>query len=451
MADTQDDQTFVSITELKEGMTITAYLGFGDKYQSIDDETCQWLKLNFKGVTIDVERDGNKSDLTTDQLQIGDKIDKIFNFPTTLTKITTVNGPLVNELQRRGFTKFAVRKTSSPPLSKQEIKANDIKNANQFVQNAKENLDLLYNATKAIETLMDDSRKGKTSFKEVKSFAGSLTDSKIAEAMSAIVSLKDNDHVYAHSVDVSMIFQSTYFDIIKQKGLTSAFADPEEAMLAAFLHDIGKAKIPKEILASTAVFEKGGDEIRQIRTHPGAGAKMLEEMEMPEIFINMAHYHHVRLDNTMLSSYPDGIEYDDLPIETKLLTLIDIYQALVAGRSYKKSWTPPAALRYLDAIAGVEYSLDLWNLFFEVMGIYPKGSLVKLNDGSLAFVIGAYKEVPVRPQVVVVRTAEGEDITHHTLLDLQDEQDMSIAKDVDVHTEFGEKALDVFFSIEVTS
>ena len=178
---------------------------------------------------------------------------------------------------------------------------------------------------------------------------------------------------------------------------------------------------------------------------------MLQEMEMPEIFANMAHYHHVRLDNTMSSSYPIGMDYEDLPLETRLLTLVDIYQALVAGRSYKKSWTPPAALRYLDAIAGVEYDLDLWNLFFNIMGHYPRGSLVKLNDGSLAFVIGTPKEVPVRPQVAVVRNADGEEITHHSLLDLQDEQDISIAKDVDANSEFGDKALEVFLSIDVTT
>ena len=69
----------------------------------------------------------------------------------------------------------------------------------------------------------------------------------------------------------------------------------------------------------------------------------------------------------------------------------------------------------------------------------------------MAFVIATPKEVPVRPQVVVVRSSEGEEITHHSLLDLQDEQDISIAKDVDVNSEFGDKALEVFFSINVSS
>ena len=451
MADTQDDQTYATISELKEGMTITAYLGFDTKYKKLDEEICEWLQLNFQGAKILVERDGEKTELSPDQLQMGDEIQKIFDFPPTLQKITVVNQPLINELERRGFTSFSVYKPASKNLSKLEQKTEAVKNANYFIHQAKENLDLLYNATDAIESLMDEARKGKTSFKEVKSFVDNLTDSKSADAMTAIISLKENDHVYAHSVDVSMIFQSIYYEVIRQKGLPSAFADPEEAMLAAFLHDIGKAKVPKEILASTAVFEKDGEEIQLIRTHVSEGAKLLEDMEMPGIFSNMANYHHVRLDNTMSSSYPEGIEYDDLPIETKLLTLIDIYQALVAGRSYKKSWTPPAALRYLDAIAGVEYSLDLWDLFFRVIGHYPKGSLVKLNDGSLAYVIGTAIDAPVRPQVVVVRNPEGEEITHHTLLDLQEEQDMSIAKDVDVRTEFGEKALDVFFGIDITT
>jgi len=451
MADTTDDQTLVSITDLKEGMTITAYVGFDEKYDAIDDEIYEWLELNFKGVKMLVERDGQKSDLSPDELKVGDKILRIFDFPEALDKITKVNRPLIAELERRGFTKFQVTQSKQQTPSKQEKKQADIRNANQFIQVAKQNLDLFYNTTQAIESLMDETRQGKTNFKDVKSFVGNLTKNKVADAMNAIVSMKENDHVYAHSVDVSMIFQAVYTDIVHREGLPYAFADPEEAMLAAFLHDIGKAKVPKEILSSTAVFDKDGEEIRLIRTHVAEGAKTLQEMEMPEIFANMAHYHHVRLDNTMSSSYPAGIDYYDLPIETKLLTLVDIYQALVAGRSYKKSWTPPAALRYLDAIAGVEYDLDLWNLFFNIMGHYPRGSLVKLNDGSLAFVIGTPKEIPVRPQIAVVRNADGEEITHHSLLDLQDEQDISIVKDADANSEFGDKALEVFLSIEVTA
>ena len=451
MADTPSDQTLVPIADLKEGMTISAYVGFDEKYENIDEDICEWLKLNFKGVKISAERDGQKLDLSPDQLNVGDKILRIAEFPETLDKIPKVSPPLMAELERRGFTNFQVTQSKQPTPPKQDIKQVAIRNANQFIQVAKQNLDLFYNTTQSIESLMDDTRQGKTNFKEVKSFVGDLTKNKVAEAMNAIISMKENDHVYAHSVDVSMIFQAVYTDIIQREGLPSAFADPEEAMLAAFLHDIGKAKVPKEILASTAVFDKDGEEIGLIRTHVSEGAKMLQEMEMPEIFANMAHYHHVRLDNTMSSSYPIGIDYEDLPLETRLLTLVDIYQALVAGRSYKKSWTPPAALRYLDAIAGVEYDLDLWNLFFNIMGHYPRGSLVKLNDGSLAFVIGTPKEVPVRPQVAVVRNADGEEITHHSLLDLQDEQDISIAKDVDANSEFGDKALEVFLSIDVTA
>jgi HD-GYP domain-containing protein (c-di-GMP phosphodiesterase class II) len=78
-------------------------------------------------------------------------------------------------------------------------------------------------------------------------------------------------------------------------------------LLATFLPDIGKARIPKEILTSTKRFESDGSEMREIRKHPALRADLLSRAGMPEVIVNMAHYHHVKLDETMTSSYPEGI------------------------------------------------------------------------------------------------------------------------------------------------
>ena len=170
---------------------------------------------------------------------------------------------------------------------------------------------------------------------------------------------------------------------------------------------------------------------------------------MSDSIVNMAHYHHVKQDITMNSSYPENTKIEDVIFETRLLAITDTYQALIGKRKYKKSWTPPAAIRYLDALAGIEYDLSVWELFLKTMGVYPKGSLVELTDGTLGFVMNVPELDLERPDVAVICDKEGEMYEHHTLIDLEEEKDISIVKDQDPFEMFGDKALEIFLKIKI--
>ncbi|MBU3915077.1 hypothetical protein KKA14_06030, partial [bacterium] len=150
-------------------------------------------------------------------------------------------------------------------------------------------------------------------------------------------------------------------------------------------------------------------------------------------------------------SYPEGCKYENVLFETRLLSIVDAYQALVGRRKYKRSWSPPATMRYIDALSGVEYDLEVWELFLGSMGLYPKGSLVELTNNALGFVVSVPKngEDLERPIIAVVRNEYGEDLTHHDLVNLQEEKSLSISKDLDNQEIFGNNALEVFMSIEV--
>jgi HD-GYP domain-containing protein (c-di-GMP phosphodiesterase class II) len=212
------------------------------------------------------------------------------------------------------------------------------------------------------------------------------------------------------------------------------------------LHDIGKAKIPKSIVESTALFEKNSRNLQILRSHPVFGADLLSRMNQPNSVVNMAHFHHVKQNTNMLSSYPIGIPYKKVSFETRLLAIIDIYQALTGKRRYQKSWSPPATMRYLSALAGVEYDLRVWESFLQMMGVYPKGSLVKLSDGRLGFVMNvpAGTEHRERPLVAVVVNRSGEMLGHPDLVNLRVEKDLRIIEDIDSQTVFGDRAVDVF-------
>ncbi|MCP4750287.1 MAG: HD domain-containing protein [Proteobacteria bacterium] len=448
--DTQNIRSGIDLQDLEEGMTITAYSSFDDKYRSMDGKTRDWVKLNFKGAGIVVERSGEELDLKIGELKIGDTIRRIHKFPSSLKNISKVNSKLVKELEARGFRRFEIEKVPPRASKKSPQKQKAINQANDFVENIKQSLTVCENATQAVESLMDEVRNGKADIRGVKEYIDDLADENKSEAVTAIISMKENDQIYSHCTDVGVVFQAAYFEIKRIRNEASLFKDEKEAMLGAFLHDIGKAKIPKEILESTTVFKRNSKEIEMIHKHPVMGAELLSSIGMPDYIVNMAHYHHVKHDNTMASSYPPGVENSEVLFETRLLSLIDAYQALVAGRSYKKSWTPPAVMKYLDAIAGVEFDLQLWEEFLLIMGHYPKGSLVQLNDGSLAFVVSVPEKEVLRPQVVRVRTAAGEDLQHHDFIDLQNDLDVSIVKDLDSRSVFEGKALDIIANLQIT-
>jgi HD-GYP domain-containing protein (c-di-GMP phosphodiesterase class II) len=451
-------RTLVGIKDLKKGMTIISYVGFNQKYQSINEETCTFIRHNFKKARARIIRQDKELDVQVDQISPGDTLRRIYKLPLELKKLTAVNEKLAQALMQRGFLRFEVKKAvspqgavSKPPLTKKQEKLKrSTAQANKFVQQLKENVVTHNKTSQAVENIMDDARKGKVGYSGINEYVETITTNSSSEAMSAILSLKESDQTYDHCVDVGVIFQTSYLKILESKGRKSIFENEAQVILGAFLHDFGKSKVPKDILDSTVRFERDSKEMQMMQSHPVFAVDLLSGMGMSDDIINMAHYHHVKQDTTINSCYPKNVTYDQVIYETRLISIIDVYQALVGKRKYKKSWNPPAAMRYLDALAGVEFDMDVWDDFLAVIGLYPKGSLVELNDSSTAFVMNISEDDPERPQVVIVRNSAGEDLTHHSLLDLQEEKEIEIVKDLDVMEVFGKDAMAVFSNINIS-
>jgi len=137
-------------------------------------------------------------------------------------------------------------------------------------------------------------------------------------------------------------------------------------------------------------------------------------------------------------------------METRLIGIVDVYQALVGKRSYKKSWAPPAAMRFLNNLSDIEFDIDAWDSFYQIMGKYPVGSLVELNDGSVAFVEQPAGADLDKPQVALVRDTKGEDLTTNPLIDLLEEPRIKIVRDPDNHEVLGDASLEIFTSLKIT-
>jgi hypothetical protein len=208
--DSQIIHADIHVQDLKIGMTISAYTGFGSKYTPLDEETCKWVKHNFRGATAKGTRSGAAFQAPVDNLLPGDSILEISAIPLTHKNICQVTEGLIEELQSRYFLRFQVQ-TSIGDL------ASGVKKTSRMLEIIKESINLCQNATAAVEYLLDGARKSAPNFVDVKNHVGQLSSDKTTQAVSTVISLKENDHVYAHCVDVGVIFQQVYFPILEKQ------------------------------------------------------------------------------------------------------------------------------------------------------------------------------------------------------------------------------------------
>jgi len=142
--------------------------------------------------------------------------------------------------------------------------------------------------------------------------------------------------------------------IALEQGMQPARA--RQIRTAAALHDIGKLKIPESILNKPGKLDEGEFEI--IKTHTVLGAEMLSSIkgEMGEIARAVCMYHHEWHDGS--KSYW-GFRASDLPGYVHIVSICDVFTALVAKRSYKEPWPPSDALAYIQNHAGTQFEPGL--------------------------------------------------------------------------------------------
>ena len=122
--------------------------------------------------------------------------------------------------------------------------------------------------------------------------------------------------------------------------------DTKKLTLGAMLHDIGKLQIPSKILDKPGKLTKR--EVRIVREHPVKGSELLEkDGRFDDELIMIVRNHHELLDGT---GYPDGLRGDEIPDIVRVMTIIDIFCALIEARSYKASLTMDTAYKMLQSM-----------------------------------------------------------------------------------------------------
>jgi putative nucleotidyltransferase with HDIG domain len=146
--------------------------------------------------------------------------------------------------------------------------------------------------------------------------------------------------------------------------------------IGGLLHDIGKLSVPARILKKPAALDE--DEYAAIKRHPDRGVKLLRELGgFAPAVQELVHNHHERLDG---KGYPRGLRDSELALDTRILTVCDVYDALVSPRVYRDAWGHEAAVALLREETGTAFDVRCVSALEAVLGrAQPEQSLATLR------------------------------------------------------------------------
>ena len=128
------------------------------------------------------------------------------------------------------------------------------------------------------------------------------------------------------------------------------------------MHDIGKIGIPESILGKGGKLTK--EEYEIMKKHPVIGARILAAIKPLEKVVNLVLCHHEYWDG---SGYPNGISKSDIPIGSRIVSIVDAYQAMTSNRPYRPSLSNEEAISRLKAGKEKQWDPELVDLFVKIV------------------------------------------------------------------------------------
>ncbi|WP_339847603.1 HD-GYP domain-containing protein [uncultured Halopseudomonas sp.] len=218
-------------------------------------------------------------------------------------------------------------------------------------------------------------------------------------AMLWLARIKNSDHYTAeHSLRVAMLA------IALGKELGLAPYQLEQIGVCGMLHDVGKLKVPDEILNKPGALT--ADELRIMQGHAIEGRRLLMSNEqITPATVDVAYSHHERLDGR---GYPRGLDAGKIPYFAKIIAVVDAYDAINSDRVYSKGKSNLEALRILNDAANSHFDEGIVGHFIRLMGIYPPGEIVELANDEVGIIIGCAPGNKLKPRILRVLNANKE-------------------------------------------
>ncbi len=216
-------------------------------------------------------------------------------------------------------------------------------------------------------------------------------------ALSQVLALKEfENHTYCHSVNVSVLSLMIARRIGLDESVSAHIAE------AAVLHDIGKTRIPREILN-----KPGGLDDREwqvIRRHPRLGAEILLRMNgLSPLTATVALEHHMGYTG---GGYPEITpDYRPHPM-SQLVAVADIYESLTGARTYRDPAPPQQACLILARLAGQQLNPAFVRTFVSAITFFPLGTIVRTSHNEIGLVVRASEQEPLHPTIRLIEDGE---------------------------------------------
>ena len=260
---------------------------------------------------------------------------------------------------------------------------------------------------------------------------GSIDVSSVKSTVSKIVqSIFNNDNVfmklsgirdidnytYLHSIDVCI------YSIIAGKSLNLLPDMLNNLALGALLHDIGKCKIPLEILNKPAKLSESEFEI--MKKHTEYGYDILRKTPgLSEDVARIALNHHEHWDG---AGYPRGLKGEEIDLLSRIAAIADVYDALTADRVYRRRFMPHKAVEYLISNSRAQFDPQILNIFMDNIAVYPPDIIVMLSTGEIGKVVKSKGPPSIRPKIMVIARKEGPPVYEPYEVDLARNPEVSI-------------------------
>lgn len=224
-----------------------------------------------------------------------------------------------------------------------------------------------------------------------------------------------DDYTFDHGINVAIL--SIVMGVVSGMNRQNL----KELATGAILHDVGKLFLDQDLLNKPGALT--GEEFGLVKHHSRLGYEVMRKF--PELSAEAALIslnHHERLDG---SGYPAGLSGDAIDLNSQIVGMVDVFDALTADKVYAKKVSPYKAVQTLIKLAGTHFNPELVKRFVSAIGYYYHGSVVCLQNDSYGVVIERDR---YRPVVRIVQDAHGSLVTDHFEIDLKKNPTMRIKR-----------------------
>jgi len=253
-------------------------------------------------------------------------------------------------------------------------------------------------ASRTVDNLFEDVRLGgEVDGAKVKQAVSGCVDSIVRNPDASIWLTRiqaKSETTAQHSMNVAAL------SIVIGRALNMAPQELEDLGCCAVLHDVGKTRVPEEIVMKPGPLTE--DEMAEMQKHCAHGKDiLLATKSVLTGAADVAHAHHERIDGT---GYPRGLAGEKIPRMAKIVAIAEAYDCMTSSQVYREAISPSKALQELYAARGKQFDEDYVVKFIDSIGIFPPGSVIEMVNGEVAIVLANTTD-KLRPRCILILDA----------------------------------------------